>query len=125
LRKIPQENLKVGDITDNTGICEKHFDSRFIIRNFSAQRPDGSVITCPRDAPSLDKDAIHTLFPNVPSYLSAVLPPQRKHPDQRRAEGETRDNVFLQEWLDEDIIVSFDDFKTKLPTKVKDLGVDS
>ena len=29
LKKIPQANLKAENITDNMGVCEKHFDPRF------------------------------------------------------------------------------------------------
>ena len=67
-------------------VCERHFDSRFIIRNYTYHHADGSEFTCPRDAPILDVDAVPTIFPNTPSYLSSPLPPKRKAPDSQRAE---------------------------------------
>jgi len=81
LRRIPQELLSE-DISDDMVVCERHFDSRFVIRNYTYRRE----FTCPRDAPILDVDAVPTIFPNMPSYLSSPLPPKRKTPNSRRAE---------------------------------------
>jgi len=78
----------------------------------------------PREAPVLTEDAVPTLFPNTPSYLSTVLPLKRKHPDDRRAEASARDDEVLQNFLDADIITTFDILRTDLPSKVMDLGTD-
>ena len=87
LQKIPQD-LKAADITDYMGVCERHFDPKFIIREYSACGPDGTVITCPRDAPVLAPDAVPTVFPNTPSYLSSVPPMKRRAPDVRAEASE-------------------------------------
>ena len=87
LRKILQDNLTADKITDYMGICERHFDPRFIIREYSAAGPDGLIKTWSREAPALDPDAVPSIFPNTPSYLSSAPPPKRKAPDERRAAG--------------------------------------
>ena len=109
LRRIPQELLSE-DISDDMVVCERHFDSRFIIRNYTYHRADGSEFTCPREAPILDVDAVPTIFPNTPSYLSSPLPPKRKTPNSRRAEMAARDDKALDDWLASDAISSFDNF---------------
>ena len=109
LRRIPQELLSE-DISDDMVVCERHFDSRFIILNYTYRQPDGSEFTCPRDAPILDPDAVPTIFPNTPSYLSSPLPPKRKAPDSRRAEMAARDDKALDDWLASDAISGFEDF---------------
>jgi len=73
-------------VCNNMGVCERHFDVRFIIRDRVFRRSDGSTFTSPRDAPTLSDDAVPTLFPNTPSYLSSVPPPKRRNPDNRREE---------------------------------------
>ena len=121
LRKIPQGNLHLDEITDDMVICEKHFDPRFVIRDWIGHRPDGSTFTFPRDAPCLTDDAMPTLFPNVPSYLSSAVPQKRKNPDDRRADLDARDNAMFRSWLDEDIVHSFDDFKSQLSSQAADI----
>jgi len=78
------------------GVCERHFDVRFIIRDRVFRRPDGSTFTSPRDALTLSDDAVPTLFPNTPSYLSSVPPPKRRNPDDRREELSERDDQQFQ-----------------------------
>ena len=113
LRRIPQELLSE-EITDDMVVCEKHFESRFIVRDYTCQRPDGGSFTCMRDIPVLDPDAVPTLFPNTPPYLSSPLPPKRKAPNERRAEMAARDDRMLEQWLDDDCIADFEDFRTSV-----------
>jgi len=120
LRRIPQELLS-DDITDDMVVCEKHFEQRFIVREFTYPQQDGSSFTCPRDVPVLDSDAVPTLFPNTPSYLSSPLPPKRKTPNERRAEMAARDDKVLEEWLDSDCITGFDDFCSSVTDKTTEL----
>lgn len=60
LQRIPQQ-LDISGITDNMGVCEKHFYERFIKRDYSAKRPDGLLISVPRAFPILAVDAIPNL----------------------------------------------------------------
>ena len=121
LRKIPQDNLTADQITDYMGVCERHFDPRLIIKEYSTTGPDGVKRTWPRDAPVLDPDAVPSIFPNTPSYLSSVPPPKRKAPGERRAEASARDSAVFEQWLDEDSIFSFDVFLCNLSSKTADL----
>ena len=120
LRKIPQQ-LTEADITEYMGICDKHFDSRFVLRDYSARRPDGTVISVPRNAPVLSDDAVPTIFPNTASYLSTVSPPARTDPDFRRAAVSARDDAMLQDWLDQDCVNSFDNFLAFVECKTAEL----
>ena len=122
LGKIPQDYLTADQITDYMGVCERHFDPRYIIREYSTTGPDGVKKTWPRDAPALDPDAVPNIFPNTPSYLSSVPPPKRKAPDEKRAEAIARDTAVFEQWLDEDSISSFDVFVCNLSTKTADLS---
>jgi len=104
LRKIQQDNLTTDQITDYMGVCERHFDVRYIISEYSTTGPDGVKKTWPRDAPVLDPDEVLSIFPYTPSYLSPVPPPKRKAPDERRAEASSRNTAVFQLWLDEDLM---------------------
>lgn len=46
---------------------------------------NGEVVKIPRDRPSLSEDAVPTIFPNTPHYLSKKLP--QKH-QSRTSRGE-------------------------------------
>jgi hypothetical protein len=121
LRKIPQDNLTADKITDYMGVCERHFDPRLIIKEYSTTGPDGVSKSWPRDAPLLDPDAVPSIFPNTPSYLSSVPPPKRKAPDERRTEASARDSAVFEQWLDQDSISSLDVFLCNLSSKTADL----
>ncbi|XP_040073275.1 uncharacterized protein LOC120845796 [Ixodes scapularis] len=58
-------------------LCDLHFDEQFIVRVFT-HVINGQTVTIPRDRPVLTSDAIPTIFPNVPSYLSKKPPQKRK-----------------------------------------------
>ena len=52
-------------------MCEQHFHESKIIRTASAfDEKSGKTITCNLKTPKLSPDAIPTIFPNCPSYLS-------------------------------------------------------
>jgi THAP domain len=67
LHRIPQENLNSDNITDYMGVCERHFDSRYIVRSYTFCKSDGSLFSAPRHVPVLSDDAIPTIFANTPS----------------------------------------------------------
>jgi len=71
--------------------------SHFVICDLTCYRPDGSSFTCARDVPVLAPDALLTLFPDTPSYLSTPLPPKMKAQSNRRAEVTARDDKKLQD----------------------------
>ncbi len=84
LRKISQKDFIP---TKHSGVCEIHFEEKFVEKEHRVLRPDGTVLTCKRDKPRLTKDAVPTLFPplfvvsdirgrpvNVPRYASKSQP---------------------------------------------------
>ena len=75
IRKISRLNLQV---TKHTRICIRHFDDRFIIRNYEFRGSDGLIRTEPRDVPVLSDDAFPSIFTELPEYLSEKLPCSRK-----------------------------------------------
>ena len=78
----------------------------------------------PRYIPILTSDAVPTVFPNTPSYLSTVPPTKRKAPNVRRAEAFARDEEAFRQWLDEDSIPSFDALVDNLLSKTADCDRD-
>ena len=114
LRAIHRSDYKVNK---SSRVCIKHFDERYIVREDSVTRPDGSVLTVKRDQLKLSNDAIPTLFENLPTYLSKVLPQDRKDPKQRQKEIEKRieDTKNKQELLDK--INSYEEITSKFAVK--------
>lgn len=51
-------------VTDSTVICINHFDEKFIVRNDTALRPDGTLLIVPRTRVKLTLDAFSTIFQN-------------------------------------------------------------
>ena len=62
LKSIPRADYQP---SKNAQICEVHFEERFIIRQDSAMRPDGTILTCKRGKPKLANEAISTRFPSL------------------------------------------------------------
>lgn len=57
-------------------VCETHFEPNFIERHYR-HVIDGKEVLTPRGKPLLKNDAIPTIFPNLPHYLSKKLPKKR------------------------------------------------
>lgn len=78
-RAIPRSDreLQPGDC-----VCEKHFSPHLISRAYHVEH-EGKVLL---DAPKrsvLSSEAVPTIFPNCPKYMSAPLKPPRKAPRKR------------------------------------------
>ena len=67
-RKIPRQ----GQLTSKHYICDLHFEEQFLIKadNFII---DGQSVSSPRERWKLTPDAVPTLFPNLPTYLSTHI----------------------------------------------------
>lgn len=78
LRKVWQRNLRRLDkpLTERSVVCERHFDPRFIMRDF-VHIVNGTEVRIPRDRPMLAPGAVPTLLPDLPGYLSKKLPKPR------------------------------------------------
>ena len=88
--KIPRKDII---IDENSRVCIKHFDERFLICEYVFTGSDGKKYSEQRKFPKPTANAYSFIFPNLPSYLSESLPPPRKTPDQRRAEIDERETI--------------------------------
>ena len=62
-------------------VCDLHFSDHYVIRDFTTVVGNDTV-SIPRERPTLTADAVPTLFPNLPSYLSKNVT-KRKSPRKR------------------------------------------
>ncbi|XP_075733126.1 uncharacterized protein LOC142775554 [Rhipicephalus microplus] len=72
-------NIKRGDkeLTNDCVVCERHFEATFIQRTYR-HVINGEVVEIPRDRPLLTEDAVPTIFPDAPKYLTKKTPTRRK-----------------------------------------------
>ncbi|XP_040073445.1 uncharacterized protein LOC120845949 [Ixodes scapularis] len=96
-------NIKREDkVLDETCVvCSRHFDERYIEKTFK-HVINGELVELDRERPVLTDDAVPTIFPNAPSYLTRPVPKKRKErnladrgtpPVKRRAaSGSTHDS---------------------------------
>jgi len=67
-RKISRQ----GQLTSKHYICDLHFEEQFIIKS-DKFIIDGQSVSLPREGWHLTLDAVPTLFPNLPTYLSTHI----------------------------------------------------
>ncbi|KAH8041025.1 hypothetical protein HPB51_013685 [Rhipicephalus microplus] len=72
-------NIKRGDkVLDETCVvCSRHFDDRYIQRTFK-HVINGEDVEFDHERPSLTPDAVPTIFPDGPAYLTKPVPRKRK-----------------------------------------------
>jgi len=51
-------------------VCEKHFEETYISRYFETEMPDGSIHKIKRGKLLLKSNAIPSIFPDLPQYLT-------------------------------------------------------
>lgn len=107
LRAIPRENWTPSKATV---VCVLHFEDRYVITHQDYKNYDGVMQKLLLRCPRLAVDAVPTIFPNLPAYLSKQAPPERKTPDERRTEMLNRHAKAVQDFLEADNIASFSDF---------------
>ncbi|KAG0428705.1 hypothetical protein HPB47_024323 [Ixodes persulcatus] len=95
-------NIKREDkVLDETCVvCSRHFDERYIEKTFM-HVINGELVELDRERPVLTDDAVPTIFPNAPSYLTRPVPKKRKERNladrgtpplkRRAASGSTHD----------------------------------
>ncbi|XP_077535957.1 uncharacterized protein LOC144148272 [Haemaphysalis longicornis] len=83
LRKKWERNLRRQDkpLTESSAVCEHHFEKHFVWRDY-VHIINGSEVRIPRGKPSLAPDAIPTLLPGCPAYLS--VPTAKRRPERKR-----------------------------------------
>jgi hypothetical protein len=119
MKKINREGFEP---TKYSSVCILHFDERFILREDSMTRPDGTVITAKRLKLSLTKDSYPTKFPNLPKYLSENLPKPRKTPLERQITIYNHDDQILNKWLSDDCFGSFENFCSGFTKRITKSG---
>ena len=72
-RAIPRADKA---LTENCKVCEIHFESQFIDRAFTTV-VHGQIISIDRIRPRLADDAVPTIFPNLPKYLTKTVGQRR------------------------------------------------
>ena len=128
LRIIPQENMTRNKISDYMGVCQRHFDPRYIVRHYTFHRSDGSVFSTPRDIPVLSNDAIPTIFPIMPSCSPTVSPSmvpllKRQTAEDRCAEASVKGDELFQKRVAEDCIPSYRLLKSNIQSRSIKLGM--
>lgn len=73
-RAVPRAD---NPLDENSALCKLHFDEQCIGRNFT-HVINGATVKIPRDRPALNSDAVPTIYPNAPSYLSKKAPQKRQ-----------------------------------------------
>ncbi|KAH9375761.1 hypothetical protein HPB48_014645 [Haemaphysalis longicornis] len=65
-RAVPRANKS---LDARSALCERHFDEQYIYRCFT-HAIKGETVEIPKERPLLKADAVPTVLPNVPAYLS-------------------------------------------------------
>lgn len=106
IKKIPRKNWTPGP---RTTVCILHFKDEEVIKEDILPQKDGTILKIPRKRYKLVDNAIPSLFSNLPSYLSSPSSTNpRTDPDQRRENIRYRENEQIDNFLNEDLIPSFD-----------------
>lgn len=71
-------------------VCELHFEPHFIVRDY-VHVIDGVEVRIPRGTPMLAPDAVRTILPNLPAYLTLKTPAPRTQ-TKRRHQGVPAEN---------------------------------
>ncbi|KAL1474164.1 hypothetical protein MTO96_038185, partial [Rhipicephalus appendiculatus] len=65
------------ELDETCVVCSRHFDDRYVQRTFK-HVINGEVVEIDRERPALTDDAVPTIFPDAPSYLTKAVPRKRK-----------------------------------------------
>lgn len=83
-RNIPRADMC---LSATSAVCELHFEESCVERYYTDSHViNGEVVRLKRDRPVLKPDAVPTIFPNLPKYLSKKLPKKRKNRDKPSTE---------------------------------------
>ena len=106
--------------TKNSVVCIKHFSESDVIVADKFTDKSGIEHLVPRDKRSLKPNVFPSIFPNLPSYLSLKPHRARKDPSQRAIEVNTNYEHKVNEWLEQDIISSFEVLQNGFINKLAD-----
>lgn len=74
-KNIPRADIS---LQPHSAVCKLHFDERNIERHFPEVRVEGDVVRMKLTIPLLAPDAVPTVFPNLPKYLTKKTPQKCK-----------------------------------------------
>jgi hypothetical protein len=119
LKAIPRDDFTP---SSSSVVCQLHFHSTDIVRYDKHLQPDGSTKELLLNRPRLKDNAIPSIFPNLPSYLTKSKPKERNDPQSRRNAVCQRQIDNVTNFLNSDIIIDFNDLKNKISTEVNMSG---
>jgi hypothetical protein len=114
LKAIPRNNWSP---TKYSVVCGLHFPESDIIREDKLLLPDGTVTKIPTKT-RLSPDAVPSIFPNLPHYLSKKVPLPRKSPDERRLDNLARNDNLNEIFEQSDLISNFEDLILNYSSKI-------
>lgn len=87
-RKEWEKNLHRADkpLEDTSAVCELHFELRYVLRDY-VHIIEGKEVRIPRGRPILRADAVPTILPNLPAYLSKKPTQERTARKRKRSEA--------------------------------------
>lgn len=91
-RKLWEKNLHRADkpLDDTSAVCELHFEPRYVSRDY-VHFIQGQEVRIPRGKPILSADAVPTILPNLPAYLTKK-PPKERVSRKRKRSGTSNDS---------------------------------
>jgi hypothetical protein len=119
LKAIPRDDFTP---SSSSVVCQLHFHSTDIVRYDKQLQPDGSTKELLLNKPRLKDNAIPSIFPNLPSYLTKLKPKERNDPQSRRNAVCQRQIDNVTNFLNSDVIIDFNDLKNKISTEVNMSG---
>lgn len=104
-RKQWEKNLRRADkpLEDTSAVCELHFEPRYVLRDY-VHIIEGKEVRIPRGRPILRADAVPTLLPNLPAYLSKK--PTQERTARKRKRSESSDGQLKPAFCPSDNAVS-------------------
>ena len=92
-------------------VCIRHFSTEHVIDEDVVTRSDGTILREKRVRPKLTHEAVPTIFPGQPSYLSNPPSAKREGVERRERMCEIRDRKSLEDFMARDRIADFDAFE--------------
>lgn len=102
---IPRKNWSP---TQHSKVCSMHFLETDIMRYDKWLQPDETIQNLLLAHPRLDKNAVPSIFPNLPSYLTKPVPLSRKNPEERRNKITENHENLIKNFENSDMIESFE-----------------
>lgn len=108
VKKIPRANWTPGL---SSRVCENHFEKKFVSK-IEEYVQNGEKKTFPRKRPLLLPNAVPTIFPNVPAYLTVLSKPVRENVGEKRRKlvAELHEKS-ITDFLAKDVISDLDTLK--------------